>query len=160
MKLNSILPSLVLALAVRSGGNRPSGSVPNRPRRFQSRRRACVPVVLELFHIGRLLELSRPQMLCSQELLNSSRWAGADVIALEEHVDYWDHQGWVRSICFRTMDTAPTGLCFTVPDHGVYTPQLVVNGRFGFVGSRAGETYRAITGADGAGSHGSCCFDF
>jgi len=75
--------------------------------------------------------------------------AGADVIALEEHVDYWDHQGWVDPFSSAQWTQRQRDYALRFPDHGVYTPQLVVNGRSGFVGSRAGETYRAITGAMG-----------
>jgi len=45
------------------------------------------------------------------------------------------------------MDAAARDYASRLPDHGVYTPELVVNGSSGFVGSHAAETYRAITGA-------------
>jgi len=62
---------------------------------------------------------------------------GAQVIALEEHVDYWDQLGWRDPFSSadwterqrRYVDVLARG-------GGPYTPQMVVNGSVEFVGSR------------------------
>ena len=59
----------------------------------------------------------------------------ARVIALAEHVDYWNNLGWVdpfSSPQFR-MRQNDYGIVFGVDS--IYTPQMVVNGLVGFVGS-------------------------
>jgi hypothetical protein len=54
--------------------------------RAQSRCRRIV-------HIGRLFHLSACGYAVA-EIIRAPTAAGADVIALEEHVDYWNHEGW------------------------------------------------------------------
>jgi len=73
------------------------------------------------------------------------------VIGMGEHVDYWDGLGW------RDVFSAPT---FTVRQSdydrvvfhtgSVYTPQVVVDGRFQLVGSDSAAVRRAIVTAAGA----------
>src|SRR6267142_2505897 len=147
MKLNSILPSLVPALAVAIAAICQAGSAqttPPAPNRTPER----VPVVLELFTSEGCSSCPPADALVAR-VAEQQPVAGADVIALEEHVDYWDHQGWVDPFSSAQWTQRQRDYALRFPDHGVYTPELVVNGRFGFVGSRAGETYRAITGAMG-----------
>jgi hypothetical protein len=73
--------------------------------------------------------------------------AGAEIIALEEHVDYWDHQGWVDPFSSSQWTQRQQAYASELRDHGVYTPELVVNGKSAFVGSREGEAYRAVAAA-------------
>jgi len=147
MKLNSILPSLVLALAVALAAICQAGSAqttPPAPNRAPER----VPVVLELFTSEGCSSCPPADALVAR-VAEQQPVAGADVIALEEHVDYWDHQGWVDPFSSAQWTQRQRDYALRLPDHGVYTPELVVNGRSGFVGSRASEMYRAITGAVG-----------
>jgi len=72
---------------------------------------------------------------------------GAEIIALEEHVDYWDHQGWTDPFSSGQWTQRQQAYAFGFGDHGIYTPELVVNGRAGFLGSYAGHAYKVIVGA-------------
>jgi hypothetical protein len=72
---------------------------------------------------------------------------GAEIIALEEHVDYWDHQGWIDPFSSAQWTQRQESYASGFGDHGVYTPELVVNGRSGFVGSHEGDAYRAVAAA-------------
>jgi hypothetical protein len=72
---------------------------------------------------------------------------GAEIIALEEHVDYWDRQGWIDPFSSGQWTLRQQAYALGFGDHGVYTPQLVVNGRAGFVGSHESRAYGAIAGA-------------
>jgi hypothetical protein len=75
--------------------------------------------------------------------------AGAEIIALEEHVDYWDHQGWNDPFSSAQWTQRQEAYSTGFGDHSVYTPELVVNGRSGFVGSREGDAHRAVASAAG-----------
>ena len=145
MKLNSILPSLVFALAVALAAIGQAGSTQTAPA-TANRAAERVPVVLELFTSEGCSSCPPADALLAR-IAEQQPVAGADVIALEEHVDYWDHQGWVDPFSSAQWTQRQRDYALRFPDHGVYTPELVVNGRSGFVGSRAGETYRAITDA-------------
>ena len=61
--------------------------------------------------------------------------AGVAVIALEEHVDYWDHQGWrdpFSSADFTARQQRYAGLLHI---ESPYTPEMVIDGRSEFVGN-------------------------
>jgi hypothetical protein len=73
--------------------------------------------------------------------------AGAEIIALEEHVDYWDQEGWVDPFSSGQWTQRQQVYASGFGDHGVYTPELVVNGRTGFVGSHISDAFRAIASA-------------
>jgi len=62
--------------------------------------------------------------------------AGVKVLALGEHVDYWDRLGWrdpFSSAMYSTRQSNYDAQVFH--RHGVYTPQLVVDGQLEYVGS-------------------------
>ena len=68
----------------------------------------------------------------------------AEIIALGEHVDYWDRLGWrdpFSSAAFSARQSEYASKVFHTGN--IYTPQMVVDGREAFVGS----DYRAATGA-------------
>jgi hypothetical protein len=61
--------------------------------------------------------------------------AGAEIIALEEHVDYWNHDGWVDP--YSSPDwTERQQTYVTLAKRDAYTPELVVDGRSQFVGNQ------------------------
>src|SRR5260221_14262145 len=105
-----------------------------------------VPVVLELFTSEGCSSCPPADALLAR-LEEEQPVAGAEIIALEEHVDYWDHQGWIDPFSSAQWTQRQQGYASGFADHGVYTPELVVNGRSGFVGSHQGDAYRAIASA-------------
>lgn len=58
-----------------------------------------------------------------------------DVVALAYHVDYWDYIGWVDT--FGTSENSQLQRAYSRANHKVqvYTPQIIVNGSGGVVGS-------------------------
>ena len=69
---------------------------------------------------------------------------GVQVIAIEEHVDYWNQQGWNDPFSSSewTLRQQDYGSKFKLP--APYTPQLIVDGETQLVGGRQGETQEAI----------------
>jgi hypothetical protein len=68
----------------------------------------------------------------------------AEVIALEEHVDYWDELGWVDPFSGAQWTLRQQDYAAARRDRGVYTPQMIVNGQMEFVGSRERQARQAI----------------
>jgi len=69
---------------------------------------------------------------------------GVQIIAIEEHVDYWDQQGWIDPFSSNEWTVRQQVYASVFRRDGPYTPQMVVNGRSGFVGSRADEAIKAV----------------
>ncbi len=69
---------------------------------------------------------------------------GAEIIALEEHVDYWDHLGWKDAFSSFAYTERQSDYAKKFGDSGVYTPQMIVDGETEFVGSRSREARAVI----------------
>ncbi len=70
---------------------------------------------------------------------------GVEVLALGEHVDYWDHLGWrdpFSSAEFSARQSHYDSRVFRTNE--VYTPQLVIDGQLERVGSNARAVQQAI----------------
>jgi hypothetical protein len=64
---------------------------------------------------------------------------GVEIIAIEEHVDYWNRLGWTDPFSSRDWSERQERYARSFRHDGVYTPQLVINGRSEVVGSSARE---------------------
>jgi hypothetical protein len=53
---------------------------------------------------------------------------GVAVLALEEHVDYWNDLGWTDPFSASVFSVRQGEYAAALPDHSVYTPQLVLDG--------------------------------
>jgi hypothetical protein len=70
--------------------------------------------------------------------------AGAEVIALSEHVDYWNRLGWADPYSSAVFSARQTDYARVFDIDGIYTPQMIVDGRAQFVGSNASRAREAI----------------
>src|SRR5579862_6113558 len=105
-----------------------------------------VPVIVELFTSEGCSSCPAADRLLAR-LEQMQPIAGAQVIAVEEHVDYWNQLGWTdpfSSPQYRARQN-DYGKAFRVSD--IYTPQMIVNGQSAFVGSDAGRAYHEIEAA-------------
>jgi hypothetical protein len=74
-----------------------------------------------------------------------------EVLALGEHVDYWDRLGWRDPFSSSAYSSRQSNYDARVFHHNdVYTPQLVIDGRFECVGSDVDAIHRAIARAGAA----------
>jgi hypothetical protein len=68
-----------------------------------------------------------------------------EVIALEEHVDYWNQLGWVDPFSSRDWTDRQYAYSGVLGNGNPYTPQMVVDGRTEFVGNQSLKARRAIS---------------
>jgi hypothetical protein len=105
-----------------------------------------IPVMIELFTSEGCSSCPPADILLSQ-LEEKQPVAGAQIIALSEHVDYWNRLGWADpySSALFSQRQSQYSQVFGLQD--IYTPQMVVDGRVEFVGSRAHKAREAISEA-------------
>jgi hypothetical protein len=129
-KLSFFAAALVLSAGVPIGAAAYNGA-PN------------VPVLLELF-TSEGCSSCPPADRLLETLDQKQPVPGADLIVLSEHVDYWDRLGWKDPFSSPVYTARQQDYTNKYNLDGVYTPQLVVDGRYGIVGSDGREVTDAI----------------
>jgi hypothetical protein len=69
---------------------------------------------------------------------------GVQVVALEEHVDYWNHQGWKDPFSDAEFSRRQEDYAGAIHNGGVYTPQMIVDGQVEVTGSQGRKAWEAI----------------
>lgn len=105
-----------------------------------------VPVFVELFTSEGCSSCPPADALLTK-LQEQQPVSGVEIIGLEEHVDYWDQQGWVDPFSSEQWTERQQKYAAARRDDGVYTPQMVIDGRAQFVGSREREARQEIAQA-------------
>jgi hypothetical protein len=67
-----------------------------------------------------------------------------DLITLAYHVDYWDYIGWVDTFGSKANSDLQKSYAQSWGSSRIYTPELVVNGKRGVVGSRQKDVTDAL----------------
>jgi hypothetical protein len=126
--------SLLAALALIRPQARASTAMPDTVR---------TPVVVELFTSEGCSSCPPADALLAR--LSEGQVAGnVQLIALEEHVDYWDDLGWTDPFSSRDWTSRQYDYARTLGNGNAYTPQMVVDGTTEFVGSRTQQARESI----------------
>lgn len=106
----------------------------------------AAPVVVELF-TSQGCSSCPPAEALLDKLARDGKVAGRAVLPLAFHVDYWDDLGWPDPFASPAWSERQREYARALGDNRVYTPELVVAGRIGFVGSDALRAAKAIAAA-------------
>jgi hypothetical protein len=106
------------------------------------------PVIVELFTSEGCSSCPPADALLA-ELQNRQPLGNAEIIALEEHVTYWDELGWKDPFSSSAWTTRQSDYASALHNGNPYTPEMVVDGTAGFVGSRESLARQEIEKAAG-----------
>jgi hypothetical protein len=82
-----------------------------------------------------------------RQLVEQQPVPGVEVVALSEHVNYWDNLGWRDPFSSVLMTERQSQYARPLNVRAIYTPQLIVDGRLEYVGSNGLDVRRALTAA-------------
>jgi hypothetical protein len=101
------------------------------------------PVVVELFTSEGCSSCPPADALLAK-LAEKSPVGDAQIVALEEHVDYWDDQGWHDPFSSHNWTTRQNAYAGVLGNKNPYTPQIVVDGSAECSGGRPQLALQAI----------------
>jgi len=104
------------------------------------------PVLVELFTSEGCSSCPPADALLAR-LSRTQPVAHADVIALEEHVDYWDSLGWKDRFSSHDLTVRQSSYARRLRLDDIYTPQMIIDGTNQFVGNDDAYALRAIAHA-------------
>lgn len=131
-------PTCLVAAAMISSSSNALEAAPKTAKRSKASGGVSGPVVIELYQ-------SQGCSSCPPANAALNAIAGrSDVIALSFAVTYWDRLGWKDIFGDPAYTKRQYAYASALGNNGVYTPQVVLNGRRAIVGNREGELERAV----------------
>ena len=106
------------------------------------------PVLVELF-TSEGCSSCPPADALLMKLDDTQPIAGVEVIALEEHVDYWDRLGWRDPFSSADFTERQRQYVTRLRLESAYTPQMVVDGHTEFVGNDSAKAVAELQQAAG-----------
>ena len=104
---------------------------------------ANIPVVVELFTSEGCSSCPPADQLLAK-LESEQPVRNVEVIALEQHVDYWNSGGWVDPFSSNIATLRQYAYAGALSNGNAYTPQMVVDGQKEFIGSRTEQAKNII----------------
>lgn len=104
------------------------------------------PVLVELFTSEGCSSCPPADALLSR-LEKTQPIEGVEVIALAQHVDYWNYLGWRDPFSNAEAGARQNEYAKVFDKDGVYTPQMVIDGRTEFPGGNKALAFETIAGA-------------
>lgn len=102
-----------------------------------------IPVIVELF-TSEGCSSCPPADTLLNKLETLQPIEGAEIIGLEEHVDYWNHDGWVDPFSDAAWTMRQQEYVERFKGKTPFTPQMIVDGQSQFVGNNGKEALQAI----------------
>ncbi len=135
--------SLAVAAWGLMGGSSPALTEPTEER-AEGAHQDRSPVLVELFTSEGCSSCPPADRLLIR-LQQTQPVAGAKIIALGQHVDYWNRLGWADPFSSPQFSLRQQDYSLVLGIDGVYTPQMVVDGQKTFVGSDQARAFEAIS---------------
>lgn len=110
------------------------------------RAQSAAPVIVELFTSEGCSDCPPADRLL-YALEQKQPVPGAEIIPLEQHVDYWDHEGWRDPFSSPQFTLRQRNYVYAFNLQSAYTPQMIVDGTAQFVGSDLKRALAAIAKA-------------